>query len=139
MNTEHPIQAPANPKRPPNGSRRHAGRLLPLVMVLLLKLSATVQAQCYSYTTNDNTITITGMVCIIYDVYIPDIIADLPVTRIGNDAFRGRGLLYSVRIPDSVTSIGDGAFAQCVRMRTATIGNSVTPASGTMRSGNAEA
>lgn len=35
----------------------------------------------------------------------------LPVTSIGEDAFNGSVWIKSVFIPDSITSIGEGAFA----------------------------
>ena len=65
---------------------------------------------------------------------IPSTINGLPVTTIGDgvypsDAgypatpFNG---LTSVTIPDSVTSIADYAFANCLSLTSATIGNSVT-------------
>jgi len=43
------------------------------------------------------------------DINIPPYIRGLPVTKIGDSAFRGKGLV-SVIIPDSVTSIGYSAF-----------------------------
>ena len=48
------------------------------------------------------------------------------VTTIGNGAFRYCKDLTSVVIPDSVTSIGDSAFANCYRLTSITIPNSVT-------------
>src|SRR6266536_3556725 len=48
-----------------------------------------------------------------------------PVTSIGHDAFNGTGLT-SVTIPNSVTSIGNGAFSNCTSLTRVTIPNSVT-------------
>jgi len=62
---------------------------------------------------------------------IPAIIDGMPVTAIGRDvnyngAFQGKGL-YSVTIPDSVTSIGSGAFSGSPYLLTSvTIGSNVT-------------
>ena len=55
------------------------------------------------------------------DVTIPD-----TVTRIGNNAFAGCSGLRSVEIPDSVTSIGDYAFLHCSALTSVTIPDSVT-------------
>ena len=48
------------------------------------------------------------------------------VTRIGNHAFAGCCGLTSITIPDSITSIGDYAFASCKNLTSVTIPNSVT-------------
>lgn len=51
---------------------------------------------------------------------------DLPVTSIGDYAFRYCHDLTSVMIPDSVTSIGDEAFCACDSLTSVVIGDSVT-------------
>jgi hypothetical protein len=106
--------------------RRHicASWLLPL---LLLALPAAVPAQ-FTYTTNNGTITITGYTGPSGAVYIPDTINGLPVTSIGDWAFYNGGrpqpyMLTSITIPDSVTSIGLDAFAWCLSLSSATLGN----------------
>ena len=48
------------------------------------------------------------------------------VTSIGEGAFVYCSGLTSVTIPNSVTSIGNGAFAECSSLTSVTIGNSVT-------------
>ncbi|MDE6201126.1 MAG: leucine-rich repeat domain-containing protein [Clostridiales bacterium] len=58
-------------------------------------------------------------------IKIPSEYNGLPVTTIGNEAFSGSAML-SVMIPDSVTSIGDGAFASCYMLNGVDIPNSVT-------------
>ena len=57
---------------------------------------------------------------------IPSKFGDIPVTSIGESAFRGCESLTSVTIPDSVTRIGDGAFLKCSSLTSITIPDSVT-------------
>jgi hypothetical protein len=100
---------------------------------LLIGLPTAVQAQFnipVFYTTNNGTITITG-----YEsegnsnpygaLIIPSTINGLPVTSIGNGAFTNLYGVTSITIPNSVTSIGDYAFARTFP-NSITIGNGVT-------------
>jgi len=57
---------------------------------------------------------------------ITDLIIPNSVTSIGNRAFAGCSGLTSVTIPNSVTSIGDYAFQFCSGLTSVTIPNSVT-------------
>ena len=98
-------------------------RLLPLL--LLSALPAVVQAQ-FNYTNNgDGTATITGYYGSGGAVTIPSTINGLTVTSIGDEAFYSCSSLTSITISNSVTSIGEWAFAQC-GLTNVTIGNSVT-------------
>ena len=59
-------------------------------------------------------------------VVIPSEIDGVPVTSIGNKAFKGCDGLTSVNIPNSVTSIGNSAFDYCRGLTSITIPDSVT-------------
>ena len=60
------------------------------------------------------------------DSSLTSIVIPNSVTSIGNGAFYGCDSLTSVTIPDSVTSIGKEAFANCKSLKSITIPNSVT-------------
>ena len=60
------------------------------------------------------------------DVYIPSTYNDLPVTRIGDQAFNNCDVLTSITIGNGVTSIGERAFYNCSSLTSITIPNSVT-------------
>lgn len=96
-------------------ARLHGGLLL---LVLLLTATAVVQSQDFTYTTNNGTITITGPACgsvgcLVGAVSIPSVINGLPVVSIGSDAFFLNYGLTQVTLPDTITSIGSGAFWAC--------------------------
>lgn len=63
--------------------------------------------------------------CTDKELIIPSEYKAKPVTSIGKDAFSGCYRLTSITIPDSVRSIGDGAFFGC-DLTSVTIGNGVT-------------
>ncbi|MCL2848065.1 MAG: leucine-rich repeat protein [Firmicutes bacterium] len=80
------------------------------------ELDVTIVAEVESFFTTRNlpngTLEITGSnIELVYSVSIPQTIGDVPVTRIAEDAFRGRHpRLMSMHIPPTVTSIGRNAF-----------------------------
>jgi hypothetical protein len=84
-----------------------------LVVVLLLVFPVVLQAQL-TFTTNNGAITIIGFTSPTITVLaIPSTTNGYPVTSIGIWAFEGNWTVSSVSIPDSVTNIELGAFAQC--------------------------
>ena len=80
----------------------------------------------FTYTATNGEVTITGYTGSGGVLAIPNAIAGLPVSSIGDYAFWNCGSLTSVTIPNTVTTIGDGAFEYCGMMTTLMIGNGVT-------------
>jgi len=79
----------------------------------------------FTYTTNNNgTITIAGYTGSGGAVTIPGTVGYFPVISIGDYAFQGAGVT-SVTIPNSVTNIGNEAFANCDSLTSLIIPNSV--------------
>ena len=85
------------------------------------------------YTLNNDGVSysVTGIGnCTDTDIVIPTEYEGLPVTTIGNSAFRACSKLTSVTIPDSVTTIGSSAFWRCSNLTSVTIPDSVTTIGG---------
>ena len=79
-----------------------------------------------SFQLYDGEITITGSDESLYgDVVIPATIEGYPVTAIDNMAFSERSIT-SVVLPDSITTIGWDAFAECPILESATLGSGAT-------------
>ena len=68
------------------------------------------------YRTNNGTVTLIQYIGPGGKVIIPDTIAGLPVTSLGDFAFSGCTGLASVTIPGSVTTLGDAAFYHCTSL-----------------------
>ena len=92
---------------------------------------STVVVSGVKYNLHDNgEATVSGHTDALQDsVIIPDKIksgdVDYAVTSIGGYAFRGSGIT-GITLPESVTSIGDGAFWRCESLASITIPESVT-------------
>lgn len=111
-----------------------------LLLILLLfststaladKFVCTVGGISYSVNTTNKTASVVSNYYGVYsgNIIIPETIiydnTTYSVTSIGEDAFYKSGIT-SVTIPNSVTSIGYGAFSDCSGLTSVTIGNSVT-------------
>ena len=79
----------------------------------------------FTYTTANSQVTITGYTGSWVAVRIPPTIGGLPVTVIGNNAFRGNTTVKAVYLPDSVTSIQTYAFYQCSNLSVCHLGGNV--------------
>ena len=86
----------------------------------------TVDGVEYTYTISSGKSKITNVnIGTVKYVEIPTSLGGYPVRAIGDDAFSSK-FMYSVEIPDGVTSIGNGAFADCDELESVTIPDSVT-------------
>ena len=91
------------------------------VILLSLPLSVVTASAAtsgyYIYSVSNGKAEITDVTTSISgSVTIPSTLGGYPVTSIGDDAFSWSDSLTSVTIPDSVTSIGSYAFANCERL-----------------------
>jgi hypothetical protein len=99
-----------------------AGRLM---LLLWWALTAALQAEDYTYTINNGTVTIKKYTGSGGAVVITNLIAGLPVTSIGTNAFYWCTTVTSVAIPSGVTSIGATAFYNCTSLTNVAIPDSV--------------
>ena len=81
----------------------------------------------YEYTIEDGKCTITKYIGSATNADIPaKTIKGVPVTAIGDSAFRDCSSLTGITIPDSVTNIGDAAFFGCISLTGINIPDGVT-------------
>ena len=82
-------------------------------LTLLFSNSHTSPAADFTYEVGEDGVTVTGYVGGEVVVVIPDTIEDKPVVAIAEGAFADMVGLKAVSVPDTVVSIGVGAFAGC--------------------------
>jgi hypothetical protein len=100
-------------------TNREQNKLKELVMKKMVFLAGFVFLMVYLYAqntsdfevqgNNDNTMTIVNYKGQVKNIIIPDKIFNMPVTRLQNDAFQGKGLT-GVVMPATITFIGDNTF-----------------------------
>ena len=95
-----------------------------------LTMGAIVPAQVgdFAYSVSDGVATITGYIGAGGAITIPSTLGGYPTTAIQDnsfDSYNGQ-LVESLTIPNCVTSIGDGAFANCINLKSVSIGTGIT-------------
>ena len=113
-------------------SRITHGRLC-LVFALSIFLGAALVSHAdqvgdftYRLINEDREIEITGYSGPGGELSVPDLIANLPVTRIGFAAFSDQTTITSVAVPDSIIVIERNAFSDCTALTNVTLGSGVT-------------
>lgn len=94
-------------------------KLIPLLLALVMALSLTAVASASTvytegalyYTIADESITITGYFGRDEVVTVPASIAGIPVNTIAKGAFTGNSAARVVDLPDTITTVEEGAFA----------------------------
>jgi len=101
-----------------------------LLLASALQTAKAEQSGEWTYSVENNQATITFYTGAGGAVTIPSVLGGYAVKKVGNDEyspFFDRNMyVISVLIPNSVTSIGDGAFFGCSSLTTLTIGSGVT-------------
>ncbi len=124
---EFGISGTLNPRLKSPQFRWRALVLLWSVTLGSLSIPFAALAQLTTAVNSDGAVTITGGCLPNGSPMIPDTIAGRKVTLIGDGAFIGcPAALFSITIPDSVTSIGIEAFSRYPNLTSVTLGNSVT-------------
>ena len=79
------------------------------------------------YEAADGSVTITGFTSELKgEVTVPAEIEGLPVTKIGEGAFRYNTKVTAITLPDSVTEIGKESFKSCFHLKTVTLSKNLT-------------
>ena len=85
-----------------------------------------IQVGFYRYTAENGGAVLRGWVGSETDVTVPETLDDLPVVCVGENAFRGNAVIVSVTLPEGITRIEAGAFAECSALRAVTLPESLT-------------
>jgi len=106
------------------------GRITSLIILLgivfVAQLVKADQWGDWTYTTDGSNVTITRYGGTGEDVVLPDVISDMPVRTIGNNAFNNNFGLKSIYIGTNLTSIGDNAFGMCTNLASFNTPSSLT-------------
>lgn len=84
--------------------------------VKLLEDVPYVEIDGVQYEITGNTAEIIGYVGTATNLTIPETVNDATVIRVGEAAFEGNTTLTSIDLPDSITTIGRRAFANCTKL-----------------------
>ncbi len=93
------------------------GSIAAWMFFFVVNVSALKSEDGYYYTINNGEVTITGHEYIAGDMTVPDEIEGCPVTMIGSNAFDSGSGMTSITLPESVTTLGYGAFSECEALR----------------------
>lgn len=83
---------------------------------IILNASWKAFYQGFAYEIQNNEITILSYDNSDIDVIIPDTIDNLPVTSIGDNAFKNNNNIKSITFGESIINVGDNAFEGCINL-----------------------
>lgn len=95
--------------------RKSAAFMLSFIIALIMAVPIIAEAvyvyKCFEYTEEDNSVTITGYYGRDSEITVPPMIAGTPVNIIASGAFTGCRNVTVINLPDTITTIENGAFA----------------------------
>ena len=99
------------------------------------KWLSTTNGITYKLSSDGTYYTVTGYEGSDTVVVIPESVNDIPVTKIAENAFKGKQKITSITVPDSVTEIGNSAFYDCISLEELNLGNGLKAIPSSMASG----